>query len=115
VRVAPSLLRRTGQPAGHVDRTLHVQQVVQASGTAMSSLSRRSRSAMMSISVIRLYGMGDLCRSYLKARGSRRLLVPVRMPGKAGRAYRAGENLALDGVDRGHRTWEEFLADRIAA
>ncbi|MFD7709924.1 hypothetical protein [Streptomyces sp. NPDC059786] len=37
------------------------------------------------------------------------------MPGKAGRAYRAGENLALTGHDVGERTWESFLAERVGA
>jgi hypothetical protein len=35
------------------------------------------------------------------------------MPGKAGRAYRAGENLTLDGATVGKRTWEAFLAERV--
>ncbi|WP_331723614.1 MULTISPECIES: SDR family oxidoreductase [unclassified Streptomyces] len=60
------------------------------------------------------YGMGDLIRTYLQARGTRRLLVPVPLPGKAGRAYRAGENLCLDGTATlGERTWEAFLAERL--
>lgn len=60
------------------------------------------------------YAMGDLIRTYLKARGARRLLVPVPMPGKVGRAYRAGENLCLDGTATlGERTWEDFLAERV--
>lgn len=63
----------------------------------------------------RVYGMDELLRGYLQVRGARRLLVPVRMPGKAGRTYRAGANLADDGADRGLRTWEDFLAARVAA
>lgn len=64
----------------------------------------------------KVYGMADLSRSYLQARGKHRLMMPIRMPGKAGRAYRAGENLALEGtVARGTRTWEEFLAERVAS
>lgn len=59
-----------------------------------------------------VYGLGDLVRGYLEARGRRRLMVPVRMPGKAGRAYRAGENLSLDGADVGTRTWEDFVRAR---
>jgi uncharacterized protein YbjT (DUF2867 family) len=60
------------------------------------------------------YGMAELSRSYLAARGKRRPLLPVRLPGKAGRAYRAGQNLARDGAAvRGRRTWEEFLAERV--
>jgi hypothetical protein len=40
-------------------------------------------------------------------------MMPVRMPGRAGRAYRAGENLTLDGAAVGKRTWEDFLAERL--
>lgn len=61
----------------------------------------------------KVYAMADLLRGYLRAVGKRRLTMPVRMPGKAGRAYRAGENLALHGVDLGKRTWEDFLAERL--
>jgi uncharacterized protein YbjT (DUF2867 family) len=60
----------------------------------------------------KVYGMADLIRGYLRARGKRRLMMPVRMPGKAGRAYRAGENLSLEGAAVGKRTWEDFLAER---
>jgi uncharacterized protein YbjT (DUF2867 family) len=60
-----------------------------------------------------VYEMRDLIRGYLKVRAKRRLLVPVRVPSKAGRAYRAGENLSLDAVV-GTRTWEDFLADRVS-
>jgi uncharacterized protein YbjT (DUF2867 family) len=60
----------------------------------------------------RVYGMAELVRGYLRARGRRRLLVPVRLPGKAARAFRAGANLAPDRAI-GRRTWEEFLADRV--
>lgn len=59
------------------------------------------------------HAMGELCRGYLAAIGRRRPLLPVRIPGKAGRAYRAGENLAVVGVQRGGRTWEDFLAERV--
>jgi hypothetical protein len=60
------------------------------------------------------YPMADLVRGYLRARGKHRLLVPIRLPGKAGRAYRAGENLSLDG-SVGQRTWEDFLAARVGS
>ncbi|MEU1042093.1 SDR family oxidoreductase [Streptomyces sp. NPDC005551] len=60
-----------------------------------------------------VYPLGDLLRDYLEARGKRRPLLPIRMPGKAGRAYRAGENLALRGNDVGKLTWETFLAERV--
>ncbi|MHA5052267.1 SDR family oxidoreductase [Streptomyces sp. SD15] len=63
----------------------------------------------------KVYGVGDLLHGYLEARGKRRPLLPLRMPGKAGRAYRAGDNLSFDGADIGKRTWEDFLAEREAS
>jgi uncharacterized protein YbjT (DUF2867 family) len=60
-----------------------------------------------------VYGMADLVRGYLRARGKHRLTMPVRVPGKAGRVYRAGENLSLEGADIGTRPWEDFLAERL--
>lgn len=61
-----------------------------------------------------VYGLAELSRGYLRARGKSRPTLPVRMPGKAGRAYRAGENLSLETAVTGHRTWEDFLAERVA-
>jgi uncharacterized protein YbjT (DUF2867 family) len=60
----------------------------------------------------RVYGIGQLLRSYLQARGKHRLTVRVRLPGKAARAYRGGANLAPERAV-GERTWEEFLAERL--
>ena len=62
----------------------------------------------------KVYGMADLVRRYLRARGKHRLLVPVRLPGKAARACRAGANLTPERAV-GRRTWEEFLADRVSS
>ena len=59
-----------------------------------------------------VFSMADLLRGYLKARGKRRPLVPLWLPGQAARAVRAGANLA-PGRAVGHRTWEDFLADRV--
>lgn len=50
----------------------------------------------------------ELVRSRLAATGRRRVLVPVRFPGRVSAAFRAGGNLAADGV-RGEVTYEEFL------
>ncbi|GAA1784831.1 MULTISPECIES: SDR family oxidoreductase [Streptomonospora] len=66
----------------------------------------------------RVYAMDELIRGYLSARGGRRPLVRIRIPGKAGRAYRAGENLSVAGVRNaavttGGRSWEEFLAEAV--
>jgi uncharacterized protein YbjT (DUF2867 family) len=61
----------------------------------------------------RVYTTAELIRGYLRARGKRRPIVPVRLPGKAARAYRAGANLAPDRAV-GRRSWEEFLAERVS-
>jgi hypothetical protein len=60
----------------------------------------------------RVYGTAELLRGYLRASHRHRLIVPVRLPGKAARALRAGANLAPDGAV-GRRTWEDFLAERL--
>jgi uncharacterized protein YbjT (DUF2867 family) len=62
----------------------------------------------------RTYAMADLVRSYLRASGKHRLIVPVRLPGRAARAFRDGANLADEGTV-GRRTWEEFLAERVGS
>jgi uncharacterized protein YbjT (DUF2867 family) len=61
----------------------------------------------------RVYGVADLVRGYLRARRKHRLLVPVRLPGKAARALRAGANLSPERAV-GHRTWEDFLAGQLS-
>ncbi|MCI3272703.1 SDR family oxidoreductase [Streptomyces cylindrosporus] len=64
----------------------------------------------------KLYDIPSLARPYLELRGRRpRPKLPVRIPGRAGRAYRAGENLTVEGADLGKRTWEEFLAERVGS
>jgi uncharacterized protein YbjT (DUF2867 family) len=60
----------------------------------------------------RVYEMAALVRGYLRARHRHRLIIPVRLPGKAARAFRAGANLAPDRAV-GCRTWEDFLNDRV--
>jgi uncharacterized protein YbjT (DUF2867 family) len=58
------------------------------------------------------YTFPDLLRSFFAADGRRRLLLPLRLPGKVGAAYRSGANLSDDGTTAG-RTWEAFLAERV--
>ncbi|MEV6137843.1 NAD(P)H-binding protein [Nocardia sp. NPDC051990] len=60
-----------------------------------------------------VYSMAELIRGYLKAEGKRRLFLPVPVPGKVGHAYRAKENLTLDGSTVGKLTWEDFLAEQV--
>ncbi len=60
----------------------------------------------------RVYQLTDLVRSYLRVAGKRRPIVPVRFPGGAARAVRAGATVAPDRAV-GRRTWEQFLAERV--
>jgi uncharacterized protein YbjT (DUF2867 family) len=60
----------------------------------------------------RVYGAAELIRGYLRAIHRRRPILPVRLPGQAARAFRAGANLAPDRAV-GHRTWEDFLTERL--
>ena len=61
-----------------------------------------------------IYRAQDLLRGYLRATGRRRLILPIRLPGKAAAAVRAGANLAPDRAV-GRRTWEQFLEKLSAA
>jgi uncharacterized protein YbjT (DUF2867 family) len=62
----------------------------------------------------RVYGAADLLRGYLRAsKRRRRLIVPLWLPGKAARVFRAGANLAPEQA-AGHRSWEEFLTERLS-
>jgi uncharacterized protein YbjT (DUF2867 family) len=60
----------------------------------------------------RAYSVAELLRGYLQARRKHRLIVPVRLPGQAARAFRAGANLAPERAV-GRLTWEDFLAERV--
>ncbi|WP_245672587.1 SDR family oxidoreductase [Nocardia anaemiae] len=60
-----------------------------------------------------VYTLAELIRGYLKAEGKRRLFLPVPVPGKVGRAYRAKQNLTLEGATVGKLTWENFLAEQV--
>jgi uncharacterized protein YbjT (DUF2867 family) len=55
-----------------------------------------------------IYEMTELVRTYLRARGKHRLILPVGLPGKANRVFRGGANLSPDRAI-GRRTWEDVL------
>ena len=59
----------------------------------------------------RIYATEELLRGYLHANRRSRPIMPVRLPGAAARALRAGANLAPERAV-GQRTWEAFLAER---
>ena len=54
----------------------------------------------------------ELIRRYLWAGHRHRLILPVGPPGEAARSFRAGANLAPERA-AGHRTWEDFLTERL--
>ena len=52
----------------------------------------------------------QLADAYVEATdGHPRHGLPIRIPGAIGRAYRAGHNLAAEPVQRGQRSWYEFV------
>jgi uncharacterized protein YbjT (DUF2867 family) len=60
-----------------------------------------------------VYDLRELVAGYLRATRRRRPMVRVRLPGRAALALAEGANLAPDRAV-GRRTWEEFLAERVA-
>jgi uncharacterized protein YbjT (DUF2867 family) len=50
-----------------------------------------------------------LARGWLRARGSKRPVWPIRIPGRSGREVRAGA-LITSAEPRGTRTWQDYLA-----
>jgi uncharacterized protein YbjT (DUF2867 family) len=58
-----------------------------------------------------VHSWAALTRKYLRSVGKRRTLVPVRLPGKVFRGFRAGGNLTPGHAD-GRITFEEYLASR---
>lgn len=62
----------------------------------------------------KVYSDTELLREYLRATHRHRLILPVRLPGRAARSFRSGANLNPERAV-GRRTWEEFLADRVGS
>jgi uncharacterized protein YbjT (DUF2867 family) len=56
-----------------------------------------------------VHDIRELARIYLRAAGRRRLVLPIRLPGKAFRAFRAGWNLAPEHTD-GNVTFLDHMA-----
>jgi uncharacterized protein YbjT (DUF2867 family) len=57
----------------------------------------------------------DLAGRLLRARGSHRVVVPIRVPGKAGAAMASGALLPTGPGPRGVQTFDEWLTDAIEA
>ncbi|WP_435272401.1 SDR family oxidoreductase [Streptomyces parvulus] len=62
-----------------------------------------------------VHGLAALVEAHRDVHGRRRRpKLPVRMPGRAGRAYRSGANLTVSGALVARTTWAEFLAESVA-
>lgn len=59
-----------------------------------------------------ILSMRSMANDYLRASGKRRLRVPMRMPGKAAKAYRAGANLSPAAATP-TLTWSDFLSRQL--
>ncbi|MEW2505847.1 NAD(P)H-binding protein [Amycolatopsis sp. NPDC047767] len=53
--------------------------------------------------------MADMARRLVKARGSRKIVLPVRLPGAVGKAMTGGALLPREDYARGERTFAEYL------
>jgi uncharacterized protein YbjT (DUF2867 family) len=58
--------------------------------------------------------VSDLARSYLAMVGKHRLQLPILLPGKVFRAYRAGGHLTPEHA-QGRVTFEQYLSEQLAA
>src|SRR3990172_3202894 len=59
-------------------------------------------------------GAGELARAWLKARGKRRLLLPLPLFGKVAASFRAGDNCAPENK-YGRITWAEWVSRKYGA
>ncbi|MHA6764167.1 SDR family oxidoreductase [Streptacidiphilus sp. PAMC 29251] len=59
--------------------------------------------------------MTDMVRRLLRARGSRRPLLPLRLPGAAGKAVASGGLLPTGAGPRGSQTFDQWLADNAGS
>ncbi|GAA0696811.1 NAD(P)H-binding protein [Kitasatospora atroaurantiaca] len=61
----------------------------------------------------KVYPATRLAKDWLRAAGRRRLVLPVFIPGRIGRAFRSGAQTAPDRAV-GVRTWEQYLAAEVS-
>ncbi|MEU4013810.1 NAD(P)H-binding protein [Microbacterium sp. NPDC028030] len=59
--------------------------------------------------------IGDLVRTFDRARGRSHRLLSMRIPGAVGRAYRAGDNLADETAVRTGSTWAQFVSAGVGS
>lgn len=69
-----------------------------------------ARRSVVEIAGPRVEHQPDLARRLLRARGSRRLVIPVRIPGAGGRGMADGSLLPTDDGPRGRETFTDWLS-----
>jgi uncharacterized protein YbjT (DUF2867 family) len=55
----------------------------------------------------------ELWQTYLRKAGKRRLLLPLRLPGRIFRGYRSGAHITEAHAAQSDRTWERFLQAKL--
>ncbi len=83
-------------------------------GAALATIAAGAPAAMTEIAGPRAENMADLVRKMAVARGDRRRVVQVRVPGKTGRALAGDGNLPAGPGLRGTQTFEDWLAGQQA-
>lgn len=113
---AGQLLGRTRGPLALVPR-MQVQPVAAREvGAALAALAAAGPVGMAAeLAGPQVHELPDLARRLLRAEGERRVVLPVRVPGAAGRAMAAGGLLPTGDGPRGVLTFDQWLAESVTA
>lgn len=78
-------------------------------GKVLAELATGAPSALTELAGPQEEDLPDLVRRLLRARGSRKPVLPVRLPGNAGKAMVSGGNLPTGEFRQGRQTFQEWL------
>jgi uncharacterized protein YbjT (DUF2867 family) len=113
---AAQVLRRAPGPLALVPRMLTQPVAAREAAEALLALAVGSPAGMApELAGPEQLELTELARRVLQARRSRRLVVPIRLPGAAGRAVARGALLPSRSGPRGRQTFDEWLAGPDAA
>lgn len=84
-------------------------------GAALARIAAGSPVAMSQLGGPRVEGLADMIRQVVRARGERRRVIEVRLPGAAGKAMAAGAVLADGPGQRGTQTFAAWLGELQAS
>ncbi|HEX8627761.1 MAG TPA: NAD(P)H-binding protein [Catenuloplanes sp.] len=98
------------------DRNVLVQPVHpgDVAGRIATLLAQGPADAILEYGGPRMLRFGDIVAQWRQARGSRRPVLPVRIPGRVGAALRAGA-LTTTAQPAGTRSWQDYLAGTAPA